>query len=307
MTDAPFVAAADWGTTRLRLWLLERDGAVLAERRSDDGMLSARPDRFETVLESHLAALSAPAGLPVLVCGMAGARQGWVEAGYIDVPARLDTLADGAVAVPGIRRSVRILPGLAQRGTAHPDVMRGEETQLAGALDGQARQVLCLPGTHSKWVEAADGAVTGFATYMTGELFATLAGHSILSHSLGEERRVDPGSEVFAQWCGRALAAPAALTSSLFAIRAAGLLDGLGPQDGAAALSGLLIGTEIAAARQRHGTTGRVILVASGGMADLYQRALAIAGIDCSLVDADEAVRTGLLRAALHLHREGAP
>ena len=131
------VAAIDWGTSSFRAWLLDRVGAVLAESRGGEGMLaaSATPGGFPAVLEKHLDTMGAARNLPVIICGMAGARQGWIEAPYVDVPATFGDVLAGAVRVPGIDRDVRIVPGLAQRLESTPDVMRGEETQLAGAAD----------------------------------------------------------------------------------------------------------------------------------------------------------------------------
>ena len=146
MTAAPAFVAVDWGTTRLRAWLLDAAGGVLAERRGDDGLISAREKGFATVLDGHLAAMGAPAGLPVVTCGMVGARQGWLEAPYADVPVPLAAVLEGAVKVPHGSRDVRIVPGVAQRLTDAPDVMRGEETQLAGAdLPAQGQHLVCMP------------------------------------------------------------------------------------------------------------------------------------------------------------------
>ena len=153
MRQAAYVAV-DWGTSSFRLWLVDRAGNVLGERRSHEGMMAAGKLGFATVLQSHLEAVGAEPGLPVVVCGMAGARQGWVEAGYVDTPARLASILEHAVPVPGQDRDIRILPGIAQRDPKAPDVMRGEETQLLGALgvDAADDAVVCMPGTHSKWV-----------------------------------------------------------------------------------------------------------------------------------------------------------
>src|SRR4249920_2331486 len=131
---SPAYIAVDWGTSSFRLWLIGEDDSILGERRSGEGMTSAAQTGFAQVLQSHLDALAAPENLPVIVCGMAGARQGWVEAGYIDTPAHLATVLERAVSVPGATRDIRILPGIAQRNPDAPDVMRGEETQLLGAL-----------------------------------------------------------------------------------------------------------------------------------------------------------------------------
>jgi 2-dehydro-3-deoxygalactonokinase len=301
------LAAADWGTSNLRVWLLDADGNALAERKSGDGMASAGGKGFAGVIEEHLGAMGAPDGLPAIVCGMAGARQGWVEAGYLDVPARIADFAQAATPAPGARRPVSILPGLAQRHGDRPDVMRGEETQIAGAGLSSGSHLVCMPGTHSKWVTIEDGTVTRFRTAMTGELFQVLSTYSILRHSL--DAPPDPGgpsSPAFRAAVGRALAEPAGLTAALFAIRAAGLLHDLSKADAAATLSGLLIGAEIAAAREASPGLQVVSLIASGEMARRYAAALAIADILVDLVDADAAVRKGLFEAGRLVFLPGA-
>jgi 2-dehydro-3-deoxygalactonokinase len=299
------VAAVDWGTSSFRLWLLDSAGAVLAEKRSGEGMLTAGTEGFGVILERHLAETGAPAELPVIVCGMAGARQGWLEAPYVALPASLDAILAGAVPIPGQARKIHILPGLAQRSTDAPDVMRGEETQLAGILPlfAAGSHLICMPGTHSKWVEAADGVITGFRTWLTGELFSILSKQSILRHSLGETpSHALPDNPVFGAACTSALGESGDIGSGLFRIRAATLLQDLKPDEAAATLSGLLIGAEIASARRVFGDAGgKVILVASGPLALLYNAALKLAGCTVIQADADEAVRAGLFEAAKRL------
>jgi 2-dehydro-3-deoxygalactonokinase len=179
-------AAVDWGTSSFRLWLVDRAGGVLQERRSQEGMMAAAKLGFAAVLQSHLDAVGAANDLPVVICGMAGARQGWVEAGYIDTPAHLAFIPERAVPVPGRSRDIRILPGIAQLDPKAPDVMRGEETQLLGALgvDAAGEAVVCIPGTHSKWARVSGGTVERFATFMTGELFSVVSRETILSHAV---------------------------------------------------------------------------------------------------------------------------
>ena len=294
---SPFCAAVDWGTSSFRLWLLARDGAVLAEQRSDEGMVAAMNAGFATVLQGHLAALGAGSDLPVIVCGMAGAKQGWKEAPYLDTPADLAALAQRAVAPAGAGRDVRILPGIAQRDPRHPDVMRGEETQLLGLVaEGLSSGLVCLPGTHSKWATLRDERVEAFATYMTGEMFAALSAHTILRLAI-EGGDVSPDDAVFLAAAREAAAAPAAIANQLFAVRAAPLL-GFAAR-GAPALSGALIGLELAGVRSRHREVNEAVLVSSGRLAELYRAALAELGFAVRSVDAEALVRRGLLSAAL--------
>jgi 2-dehydro-3-deoxygalactonokinase len=296
---AAFVVV-DWGTSSFRGWLMSADGTVLAESRGGEGMLHcAGGVGFTPVLRDHLARLGAPAGAPVLICGMAGARQGWVEAPYIKVPTRLDALHEGAIRIdaPG---DIRILPGIAQARADQPDVMRGEETQLLGVTEPDFSGLVCIPGTHSKWIRIENGRVVEFSTYMTGELFSVIAQHSILAHAI-EGSSAPADSEAFRAGLSTALAEPTALTASLFRLRAAQLLGFELRADGAARLSGLLIGTELADAARRHGTLRSVRLIAAGALGRLYEAALGAQGLDVTTVDAEQASRLGLAKAALKI------
>jgi 2-dehydro-3-deoxygalactonokinase len=301
----PAVAAVDWGTSHFRLWLLDAAGRVLAERRSTEGLLSVPPQGFGAILENHLAALQAPASLPVVICGMAGSRQGWVEAPYASAPVALGEVLAGAVRVASSAREIRIVPGIAQHDPDAPDVMRGEETQLAGiaALASGSSHLVCMPGTHSKWVEMRDGAVAGFCTWLTGELYSLLSSQSILRHSVTGAGHVSADAAPFRQACTQALAQGGDIGAQLFRIRAAGLLAGLSPQDAGAALSGLLIGAEIASATRRFAAEDKkpVTLVASAALSPLYRAALELAGHEVRIADGDAAVRAGLFAAARHL------
>ncbi len=303
MTDGSYVAV-DWGTSSFRLWIMGTDGTVLAERRSHEGMTTAAVIGFAKVLDAHLEALGAPAGLPVIVCGMAGARQGWVEAGYLDTPASLSDIAQGAVPVPGLRRDVRILPGLAQRDRETPDVMRGEETQLLGASQGfagGASQLVCMPGTHSKWVRVEGQRVEGFSSVMTGELFEAISQHTILKHSIADGGAVNGDSAAFREAVAHIRTNPALIASRLFSVRAGQLLHGVSATDARARLSGLLIGLEIAGSLTTAPGGSAITLVASGTLETLYTAAFSVFEIEPAVIDADSAVRQGLAGAARSL------
>ncbi|MBR0937252.1 2-dehydro-3-deoxygalactonokinase [Bradyrhizobium jicamae] len=291
--------AVDWGTSSFRLWAMDRAGCVLGERRSDQGMMTAGKTGFAAVLQSHLDALEVGPDVPVVICGMAGARQGWVEAGYIDTPARLSDILDRAAVVPGQGRDVRILPGIAQRDAGTPDVMRGEETQLLGALglEASGEADVCMPGTHSKWARVRGGTVERFATFMTGELFSAAARQTILSHAVsGADDAVD--SHAFTSAVAEAFAAPALAANLLFRVRSRQLLFGGSAAAARETISGTLIGLELAAGLAERAPGAVVTLIASGRLKRLYQLAFAALSVPQSSVDADEAVRNGLARAA---------
>lgn len=297
--------AVDWGTSSFRLWLMDTGGKVLAERRSDEGMTAAARTGFAAVLRSHLDALGAAADLPVVICGMAGARQGWVEAGYIDTPAHLTDILNGAVVVSGQARDIRILPGIAQRATAAPDVMRGEETQLLGALglNAPGEALVCMPGTHSKWVRVHGGTVERFATFMTGELFSAVERDTILSHAVaGAQEAVD--ADAFRAAVAEAFAAPALSANLLFRVRSRQLLFGGSAEAARETISGTLIGVELAAGLAEHKQGTPVTLIASGRLQRLYQMALEALSIPLDVMDAEEAVRRGLAGAAAAIWKD---
>lgn len=301
----PLFVAVDWGTTSFRLWLIARDGAVLGESRSREGMTTARDIGFAAVLGKHLAQVGAPPGLPVIMCGMVGAKQGWVEAGYVDVPARLSEVSEGAVMVPGQERDIRILPGLAQRNIHAADVMRGEETQLLGSL-ARISEIDCLvamPGTHSKWVRVIGGEVREFSTYMTGELFDVVGKHSILQHAVSGSQGFDGSDPAFLDALDLAHREPERATNRLFSIRARGLLFSLPPTAAEATLSGMMIGLELAGALRQAPKDTPVTLVASGRLGGLYEAAFARLGLQTTKIDADEAVLGGLAQAARAIWR----
>ncbi|MEM9049844.1 MAG: 2-dehydro-3-deoxygalactonokinase [Pseudomonadota bacterium] len=284
--------AVDWGTSHLRAWAMGSEGAVLAQARSDAGMGALRPDQFEPALLALIADWLGNDPVDIIACGMVGSRQGWAEAPYRPVPCRPDALSPVVAPARDPRLSVRLLPGLRQNDPA--DVMRGEETQIAGFLSVEPDfdGVLCLPGTHTKWARVSAGEVVGFLTFMTGELFALLSAQSVLRHSVGPAS--DPAA--FAEGVAEGLARPEAMAARLFGIRAEALLAGLAPDAARGRLSGLMIGAELAAARGYWlGMDVRVI--GDDALAPLYARALAAQGLAPPVYEGDAMTRKGLSAA----------
>jgi len=287
--------AVDWGTTNMRAFALDSNDRVLGEVAEGRGMAALSRDEYEPALLEAMGAFLPPGDrVPVLVCGMAGARQGWREAAYLDVPARLDDLGKAAVPVAtrDPRLEVRIVPGLAQRRSEAPDVIRGEETQLLGLLAERPgfEGLAVLPGTHAKWARIENGAVTRFTTFMTGELFGLLTQHSVLRHSVGREAE----AEGFAV----GLEAGGQMLSRLFSVRAGDLLFGRSPGWNAGYLSGLLIGAEVKAALGpgSGANEGPIALVGAAALIGRYAEALAAAGRRVLRVDGEEAALKGLAR-----------
>lgn len=270
----PALLALDWGTSNLRAFLLAADGTPLAERGSARGirqLAQPGPAGFEQALAEVAGDwLRDQPGLPMVACGMVGSAQGWQEARYVACPADVATLAGQAVVIRTAHGPLHVAPGLIDRpavgGSQPPDVMRGEEIQIAGALALQPaladRACLLLPGTHAKWAQVQQGRVTGFRTFMTGELYALLRRHSLLGQTMPAEGEAGTGSDEAAFNAGLARArqaGPGDLAHQLFGTRTLGLTGQLTPQGQADYLSGLLIGHELVAglaaiADDHHGT-----------------------------------------------------
>jgi 2-dehydro-3-deoxygalactonokinase len=233
---------------------------------------------------------------------MAGARQGWREAPYLDAPADLGRLAHGAVSPETVPAglTVRILPGVCQREAGAEDVMRGEETQLLGlrALLPGCSGLVVMPGTHSKWALLDGDRLTRFASAMTGEVFEVLKTHSVLRHSFVGD--LDPADRELGFDAGltHGLEHPERLTGMLFKTRAAALLSGRSPGWCAGYLSGLLIGAEIGGLRDWAGASDAEIpLVGGSSLCALYARAFARIGHATRIVDATDATLAGLKAA----------
>ena len=276
--------ALDWGTTHARAALMDLDGNLLEERKAESGvgMLSAIgfADRFDELTQDWTANFA-------IACGMVGSRQGWLEAPYFECPAALQGLADQAVHIETQRCDLLIVPGLSvQREDGSCDVMRGEETQIAGLLTGKPGHsgVVVLPGTHSKWVRINEGEVDDFLSLMTGEIFDLFAHHSILHHTLHTE----PNSAAFLDGVEMAKRVGGLVWSKLFALRANALVAQETVERDT--LSGLLIGAEIVSARATGFDASSVDLIGGEALVDRYARALKVFGITAECHDGSDLV-----------------
>lgn len=288
----PALLALDWGSSSLRAFLLDAAGRRLAERAAARGitqLAAPGPAGFEQALDEIAGDwLRTNPGLPVVASGMVGSAQGWREAPYLPCPADVRALATQATRVDSqLAGPVLLAPGLrCLDAQGLPDVMRGEEIQIAGALHGRPEWALAcellLPGTHAKWVRVRDGAVQGFRTYMTGELFALLRQHSLLGRLMaGPPADADPQAAQAAFRLGLEQAGasrPGDLAHQLFATRTLGLqlAPQLPPHALADYLSGLLIGHEVVSGLAQHSDRGLpLLLVGDAALCARYAQALA--------------------------------
>ncbi|HVF64053.1 MAG TPA: 2-dehydro-3-deoxygalactonokinase [Casimicrobiaceae bacterium] len=298
------VICIDWGTTFARAYKVDGDGGVVDARSAPLGIAQITVGDFSGALATLLGDWRTLA-VPRIAAGMIGSRQGWVEAPYVHCPTTLDALASSLAWTP--RRELAIVPGLLCRDESQvPDVMRGEEAQIAGAIDESASSVVAvLPGTHSKWAIVEHGRVIRFQTHMTGELYAVLMAHSILGRLAVQRANVDeaPG-DAFDRGVARGLGAHG-LGHVAFGARTLALTGELEAEKISDWLSGALIGHEIAAARQwamnQRQQHDRIVVIGGDALTVRYARALSHAGFIAEKGPTDASVR-GLVRIAHRAH-----
>ena len=270
----PHLIAVDWGTSSLRGARLDEAGRVLEEKSAPFGILNVPNGDFAGVFNSLFSDWMEPAGSVCLISGMAGSRQGWVEAPYVACPAGPEELERHLHWIePG---RIALVPGLSVEQGEVPDVMRGEEVQIFGALRlaGVTEGLFVLPGTHSKWATVRDGQVTGFRTYMTGEVYGLLGQHSILARTLDAEAPLDEA--MFRRGVTRA-GEGEGLLHNAFGVRALALFDRLSPAQSASYLSGVLIGEELRAQQLPAGRP--VVVIGAPALTARYALALGHKGV----------------------------
>ena len=292
---SPDWIALDWGTSNVRAYAMTREGEVLDELCSDQGISRLTQEGFERALIELINDWALPIPCTVVACGMIGSRQGWQEAPYRAAPC--SAIADTLIRVQGGSEALQVwlIAGIKQNSPA--DVMRGEETQIAGflALNPDWDGVICALGTHSKWVHVSAGEIVSFQTFMTGELFSAIREHTELRHSLAGD---DLDGDVFTDALSNILSRPERLASSLFSIRANDLLHGQSSAAARAQLSGALIGAELAAAKP-YWLGQNIALIGDSRLTELYSLALKQQGAIAERCSA-KAVTSAGLTAAYH-------
>ncbi len=288
----------DWGTSSCRAYRMTGAGQIIARASSPSGILQVAAGAFPSVLRAIVGDWLADGETTIILCGMVGSRQGWVEAPYLPCPADPAAIGAALVRVPFDGADVWLIPGLSDRDEAGtPEVMRGEETQIIGALDAIGPSgLVCLPGSHSKWAHIDAGRIAGFRTYFSGEAFAALRGGTILGRMMDDAPH-DSGA--FARGVARS-ADGGHLLHQLFGVRSLALFGELTTAQTASYLSGLLIGHEIRAAMP---AGAAVHLIGAAGLCGLYAEAIALCAGHAILVDEDAAAhglaRVGHARSAV--------
>ena len=283
--------AIDWGTSSLRGALLDPKGHVLEEKSHARGILTVPPGEFKSVFDSLFGEWMQPLDSRCLISGMAGSKQGWIEAPYCACPAGMEELGNRIVDIEAsANRTISMVPGLRDEHDGVPDVMRGEEVQIFGAmaLTGRDEGVFVLPGTHNKWVTVRKGRIAGFRTFMTGEFYALLSQHSILARMLDVTAPLDEAA--FLQGVTQTDNGQGVLHNA-FGARSLPLFDRMPKAEVASYLSGLLIGEELRT-QSLHGI-GEVVLIGSPTLTERYALALRTIGVATHTLGA-EATWAGL-------------
>jgi len=282
------LVALDWGTSSLRAALLDDRGRAIEERSLPRGILTVAPGEFPAVFDAACGDWMRAGSPLALISGMAGSRQGWLEAPYCACPAGFSDIAAQLAWVQAGR--VAIVPGLCCEQQGVPDVMRGEETQVFGALSllEQGEGLLVLPGTHSKWVRVEAGRIQSFATFMTGEFFALLRQHSILARTLPQE---DGELDEAAFMRGVAHAGHSGnLLHSAFSARTLSLFDRMPAAAMPSYLSGLVIGEELRS-QQLQALTQPVVIIGSQALTRRYELGLQTLGVPARRVGSEASWR----------------
>jgi 2-dehydro-3-deoxygalactonokinase len=289
--------AVDWGTSNFRAFRLNAEGAVRARCSSPLGILRVNGGNFEEALRAEVGAWLAEGEKHILLCGMIGSRQGWVEAEYLSCPVGISDLADGVIQVPFAGATVRLVPGVIGPDAAGvPELMRGEETAAMGMLDtcGGAG-LMCFPGTHSKWIQLCNHRLVSFTTYMTGEIYGALRKCTILERTMTTGTAIE--NTAFQDGVARS-ADCGGLLHHLFGVRTLALMGQLKEEVSASYLSGLLIGHEVRAAMP---SAGLVHLVGAAPLCGLYAQAIQACG-GSATIEVEDAAARGLAAIGRRLH-----
>lgn len=296
-TIKPHLIAIDWGTSNFRAFLLDHEGTILETRFARQGLLKVARGDFSAALKKEIGdCLHYSPKVPILMCGMVGSRQGWQETPYLHCPLPLKNLANGLQLVSSYKY-LWIVPGIrVDHADGRVDVMRGEETQIFGALNTQSAesQLFCLPGTHSKWARMEKGKLLDFSTFMTGELFTLLMKHSILGKPV---RYVQPDAAAFEQgmlWSER----QEHVLSQLFQVRTQMLANKLSFNGIHSFLSGLLIGQEVRAMLPQCARSEAIVIIANQRIAQLYAQVLQHYHHKAIVMDVNAVTARGLFKIA---------
>jgi len=289
----PAFIGVDWGTSKARFMLIASNGEVLDERTGPGIASLAGVDAIQAACCAGVGAwVLRHADIPILMCGMVGSNIGWRTAPYLMTPVGVDALARDPVRFEYQGRQLFIVPGVeTMRLDGAPDLMRGEETQIFGAL-AEGKGLACLPGTHCKWATVSGGQITGFHTALTGELMALIGKHSILLNSRNAPHAT--ASEAFTAGVQAIQSRPVGLETLLFTVRSLQIKGELSVASAADYLCGLCIGADVKSALTLYPHETAITLIGTPALTSLYRAALHMFGREAHVVNGNDAVVSGL-------------
>lgn len=280
----------DWGSSSLRAYFVDADGKVVSRHESPRGIkaITGGETEYRETLNEILEQMKVSPDCPIRISGMAGSMKGWIETDYVATPAGASEIAANYVSLSGYS-DARLFGGLKHEcEDGSRDIMRGEEIQILGVLKSHpdAKQI-CLPGTHSKWATVENGCITGFKTYMTGDLFHSLCENSIFAGQISSR---DFHHEGFQMGCR--LARQGSTLDDLFRLRTGFVFGDISEDAFRSYLSGFLIGNELRAADAK----GSVHLCGSSSLITSYALALEELEVTSSTIDSESATISGHLQ-----------
>lgn len=288
----------DWGTSNGRFMLVDDGGNCLDERSAPGIKRLDGPDAMEGAAFDAIASWP---DLPVIMAGTVGANIGWYDVPYVRTPVAAEIMAAHAFRFTARARPFAILPGVdTVRPDGQPDIMRGEETQIFGALAGH-NGLVCLPGTHCKWVQVENGSIIGYHSTMTGELLELIGLHSIML----SPRRAPAGhaGPAFDSAVAAMRDSVGGIEALLFTVRTRQVTGVMATDDADDYLTGLCIGSDVRSALALNPASRSVTLIGSPTLTGLYASALAAFGIPSRQIDGRAAVLAGLTRAYQEIFR----
>lgn len=299
MDIRPGLIGVDWGSTRFRAYLLGEDGSLLDKVENDQGIFAHKQVNHEEILyRSCEKWLRRMPEMPVLMAGMIGSRNGWFETGYLSCPVSVDSLTANIIPLPDLySHPVYVVPGISALAVSGlPDVIRGEETQIFGVVDASSANnlMVCVPGTHSKWVQVENNKISHFSTFVTGEIFAAIRHCGSIS-SILTEGVSDP--DAFMDGVGASQHA-GGLLNHLFSVRACAVTNRNALNLNHSYLSGLLIGAEIKSALEIYPGTSKILVLGTDALIHDYNSAFSGLGIAVSSSTSEQAFIKGLWKLA---------
>ena len=299
MTARPSLIGVDWGSTRFRAYLLDEAGNLIDSVTSNRGIFSRKRRSYEEILFRNCERwLRWAPEMPVLMAGMIGSRNGWIETEYLSCPVSIRSLGASIVQVQDIcSHHAYIVPGISYLASPRlPDVIRGEETQIFGVFDKPAANnlIACVPGTHSKWIQVKNNRITRFSTYMTGEMFAAMLRCGSISSILDD---CTDDADNFMEGVGVSQR-DGGLLNHLFSIRSRAVTSQNVYKQNRSYLSGLLIGAEIRSALDLYPVTSDIVVIGANSLVRDYSLAFSSLGISVSAYTSENAFIKGLWELA---------